>query len=509
MKQSKEMTKWREKFENNKLARKLIACNDKGIAAVRFDGTVFFATENAAESMWDRMKYLSRIVSIVASDSIVACLRDNGEVIAFDRYGETITFNGEVWENIVEIAVGAGHLVGLKKDGSVIAYGRNTSGQCCVEDWSNISHVYANYDKTYGVCDDGSVVTTADDKEADWLRSLKNVSDLMIGGKVVAITKSNEFFCNADLSFDMKNTIQFYDSYFEGIIRITLYNELEPMLAESSGISTFWAFQTSYKKGVALSYGGTLRPFGYQFTREQLYEIERCICFKKFYIGQPLEERKDDYDFAEKLQNLHWAMSNKEQFEIARIRLEIGKQIQTKERAIERMKEKIDDLSYSRFHFLHKKEIERLSLLVDQYQKMIEDLRKKDPAKEWFGPFAVDVTKLKYDYECALCGRANRLVFVRVTNYGTPEFCCDECLVKLNKYCVVCGEFDDIRSEPAKDNLSYYVCEHCVAKAQDKQAINGEILGQCEKCGAKKVPLWLHGKQLFCQRCHESLSSNE
>ena len=42
------------------------------------------------------------------------------------------------WHNIVSIAAGDSHLVGLKADGTVIAAGYNQMGQCNVDSYTNI-----------------------------------------------------------------------------------------------------------------------------------------------------------------------------------------------------------------------------------------------------------------------------------------------------------------------------------------------------------------------------------
>ena len=42
------------------------------------------------------------------------------------------------WTDIVAVAAGSGHTVGLKRDGSVVAVGVNGFCQCNVSDWTNI-----------------------------------------------------------------------------------------------------------------------------------------------------------------------------------------------------------------------------------------------------------------------------------------------------------------------------------------------------------------------------------
>jgi alpha-tubulin suppressor-like RCC1 family protein len=57
-----------------------------------------------------------------------------------------------------QVAAGAEHTVGLKSDGTVVAVGRNTVGQCDVGSWRDIVYVAAGHDRTVGVRSDGSLV---------------------------------------------------------------------------------------------------------------------------------------------------------------------------------------------------------------------------------------------------------------------------------------------------------------------------------------------------------------
>lgn len=73
------------------------------------------------------------------------------------------------WENIIAIAaggggtIGKGHTVGLRADGTVVAVGDNTYGQCDVSEWKNIVAIAAGDWHTVGLCEDGTVVSTKPD----------------------------------------------------------------------------------------------------------------------------------------------------------------------------------------------------------------------------------------------------------------------------------------------------------------------------------------------------------
>ncbi|MFR1234711.1 MAG: RCC1-like domain-containing protein [Evtepia gabavorous] len=47
------------------------------------------------------------------------------------------------WTDIVAVAAGDSHTVGLRTDGTVIAAGRDSSGKCALGNWKNIIAVAA------------------------------------------------------------------------------------------------------------------------------------------------------------------------------------------------------------------------------------------------------------------------------------------------------------------------------------------------------------------------------
>ena len=64
-------------------------------------------------------------------------LKADGTVVAV---GDNTDGQCEVsdWRDIVAISAGYGHTVGLKSDGTVVAVGYNEFGQCDVSGWTNI-----------------------------------------------------------------------------------------------------------------------------------------------------------------------------------------------------------------------------------------------------------------------------------------------------------------------------------------------------------------------------------
>ena len=79
----------------------------------------------------------NNIVAVAAGEVHTVGLRSDGTVVvAGDNvWGEC---NVDGWTDIVAVAAGWGHTVGLRSDGTVVATGWNDAGQCDVSDWKNI-----------------------------------------------------------------------------------------------------------------------------------------------------------------------------------------------------------------------------------------------------------------------------------------------------------------------------------------------------------------------------------
>ena len=60
----------------------------------------------------------------------------------------------------IMVAAGPNYTVGLKSDGTLVAVGQNTYGQCNVSSWENISAIAAGYYHTLGLRAEGTVVAT-------------------------------------------------------------------------------------------------------------------------------------------------------------------------------------------------------------------------------------------------------------------------------------------------------------------------------------------------------------
>jgi len=84
-------------------------------------------------------------------------LKSDGTVVAvgYNSYGQCNVGN---WTDIIQVDGGYEHTVGLKSDGTVVAIGYNEYGQCNVGNWTDIMQVVAGRRHTVGLESDGTVV---------------------------------------------------------------------------------------------------------------------------------------------------------------------------------------------------------------------------------------------------------------------------------------------------------------------------------------------------------------
>ena len=62
------------------------------------------------------------------------------------------------------LAAGESHTVALKKDGTVVATGFNSDGQCNVSKWKDIVAIFAEHNHTIGLKSDGTVVAVGNNE---------------------------------------------------------------------------------------------------------------------------------------------------------------------------------------------------------------------------------------------------------------------------------------------------------------------------------------------------------
>ena len=99
----------------------------------------------------------SAIADVAAGEYFTLGLRQDGTVVAAgDNSKGQCDIEG--WNEIEAIAAGLSHSVGLTRDGEVVATGDNELDQCDVAGWEDIVQISAGYGHTVGLKGDGTVV---------------------------------------------------------------------------------------------------------------------------------------------------------------------------------------------------------------------------------------------------------------------------------------------------------------------------------------------------------------
>ena len=153
------------------------------------------------------------IIQVAAGYSHTVGLKSDGTVVAVG-YGyaggedEKQPWEVDGWANISQVAGGGFYTVGLESDGTVVAVGYNYDGQCDVGSWTDIVQVAAGSFHTVGPRSDGTVVAAPDDKDCsqcevgNWTDIVQvaagtfHTVGLESNGTVVAVGNKDRGECN-------------------------------------------------------------------------------------------------------------------------------------------------------------------------------------------------------------------------------------------------------------------------------------------------------------------------
>ena len=133
---------------------------------LKTDGTVVAAGSNCDVSGW------TDIAALEMGQDCTIGLKKDGTVVAIWEESHRLDGTAVVaandiknylhevnsWSNIIAVAAGDGFVVGVKRDGTVVAVGINTDGQCNVNSWTDIVAIASGSKYTVGLKADGTVV---------------------------------------------------------------------------------------------------------------------------------------------------------------------------------------------------------------------------------------------------------------------------------------------------------------------------------------------------------------
>lgn len=147
------------------LAQTELSCRQ----ASPYDAAMSYYGLKAVPGAWERCTELWNQItprsSIAVSSDYIAVIRQDGSVADYDiSSGTANTDRIKNVSNLVSIAAGTAHTVGLKADGTVIAarlpQSQHQKNQCYVSHWSDVVAIAANEYHTMGLKADGTVVAT-------------------------------------------------------------------------------------------------------------------------------------------------------------------------------------------------------------------------------------------------------------------------------------------------------------------------------------------------------------
>ena len=188
-------------------AERLLAAGDIAHAAMTFGKITGY------KDAWERSSALWREINpgkaIDTSGIHIVGVKNDGTVVATgdNTNGQC---NVDDWRNIVSISAGRMHTVGLRSDRKVVAVGYNNHGECNLSDWADIIAVAAGDQRTLGLRANGTVISAGnygisgyvDYNFTDW----NNIVSIAVGsshcaalradGTVVATGSNDHGQCN-------------------------------------------------------------------------------------------------------------------------------------------------------------------------------------------------------------------------------------------------------------------------------------------------------------------------
>ncbi len=153
-----------------------------------------------------RNPHLMGITTISAGYAHTVGLKTDGTAVAVGSNSDGQCKVSD-WTDIVTVSAGGWHTVGLKSDGTLVAVGKNIDGRRDVSDWKNIVAVSAGYNHTMGLKEDGTVVATGDNDSdqceiSDWenIVAISAGQSFTVGlkedGTVVAVGQNTDSQCD-------------------------------------------------------------------------------------------------------------------------------------------------------------------------------------------------------------------------------------------------------------------------------------------------------------------------
>ena len=128
---------------------------------------------------------------VAAGQSQTVGLKSNGTVVAVgDNSAGQCNVGG--WTGIIQVATGGFHAAGIKSNGTAVAVGSNSAGECNVGGWTDIVQVAIGFFHTVGLKSDGTVVAVGSNAQGQCnVGSWTDITQIAAGGYYTVGLKSN------------------------------------------------------------------------------------------------------------------------------------------------------------------------------------------------------------------------------------------------------------------------------------------------------------------------------
>ena len=164
------------------------------VVAIEGDDPVFALCADGTVEMRSALNYHKKKYADVENWTSITSITTNRHIVGLHRDGTVIADGNNdygqcevaAWTDVISISAGPCHTVGLRRDGTVLATSvidneRSVScGQSDVSDWKEIAAVFAEYYHTIGLRADGTVVIAGKHPRHNWcVDGWTNIVDIL------------------------------------------------------------------------------------------------------------------------------------------------------------------------------------------------------------------------------------------------------------------------------------------------------------------------------------------
>lgn len=182
-----------------------LAANENTVLVLNQEGTV----QQYGDCDYS-IDHWSNIVLVSAGKNHIVGLSKEGNVVAAgdDSYGQCSV---SLWTSILDVSAGGAHTVGLRNDHTVVCSGDNQLGQCEVSKWENVVDVEAGNTCTLAVTEEGTVIVAGTVENKEEIESWTEVKKIVSSRGFTAALKQDGTVVSNSLNDEVKDWINIVD----------------------------------------------------------------------------------------------------------------------------------------------------------------------------------------------------------------------------------------------------------------------------------------------------------